>query len=167
MSPITIRPIRPEDRPKIPPLITRQWGADFVVAHGKKYFPAELDGFLAVEDGEWVGLVTYQIADGDCEIVTIDSLVPGRGIGKALLKAVKAVAVRRNCRRIWLITTNDNLFALRFYQVNGFELVRINRRAVDASREIKPSIPLVGESGIPIRDEIELELPLKPAGGEP
>ena len=166
MSSITIRPIRPEDRPLIAPLITRQWGADFVVAHGEKFFPAELDGFLALDDGQWVGLVTYRIAGGDCEIVTVDSLIPGRGIGKALLEAVKAVATRRNCRRIWLITTNDNLFALRFYQVNGFELVRINRRAVEAAREIKPSIPLRGDSGIPIRDEIELEYPLQPAGGQ-
>ncbi|HZW03590.1 MAG TPA: GNAT family N-acetyltransferase, partial [Anaerolineaceae bacterium] len=160
MHSFTIRPIRPEDRPQIAPLITRQWGADFVVAHGQIFHPADLDGFLALENGEWVGLVTYRFGGPDCEIVTIDSLIPQRGIGKALLAAVKAEAERHGCRRIWLITTNDNLFALRFYQVNGFELVRVNRRAVEAARQMKPSIPLVGESGIPIRDEIELELPL-------
>ena len=61
---------------------------------------------------------------------------------------------------MWLITTNDNLNALRFYQKRGFELVAVHRHAVDESRKIKPEIPLVGENGIPIRDELGLELAL-------
>lgn len=33
--------------------------------------------------------------------------------------------------------------------------------AVSLSRKLKPEIPLIGNYGIPIRDEIELELKLK------
>ena len=82
----------------------------------------------------------------------------GRGIGTALLEAVKEVAVTLECQRMWLITTNDNLPALRFYQKRGFTRVQVYPNAVERSRQLKPDIPLAGQHGIPIRDEIELEL---------
>jgi hypothetical protein len=60
--------------------------------------------------------------------------------------------------RAWLVTTNDNMRALRFYQRLGWELVAVHRGAVDRAREtLKPEIPRVGNDGIPLRDEIELE----------
>ena len=60
-----------------------------------------------------------------------------------------------------LITTNDNVDALRFYQRRGFVLTELRPGAVDESRRMKPQIPLVGAYGIPIRDELVLvrELP--------
>ena len=76
------------------------------------------------------------------------------------MNAVMEEARNRNCKRVFLITTNDNLNALGFYQKRGFEMVRINRGAVNESRKIKPSIPLVGMNNIPLRDEIELEMRL-------
>jgi hypothetical protein len=57
-----------------------------------------------------------------------------------------------------LITTNDNLHALGFYQKRGFRLVAVHSNALAASRKIKPSIPDFGMHGIPLRDEIELEI---------
>jgi hypothetical protein len=36
----------------------------------------------------------------------------------------------------------------------------IQRNAVEAARQLKP-IPLIGADGIPLRDEIELELTLE------
>ena len=55
------------------------------------------------------------------------------------------------------MTTNDNLSALRFYQRRGFRLVKIWPGAVDAARKsLKPTIPQVGQNGIPIHDEIDL-----------
>ena len=106
------------------------------------------------------GLVTFHIAGDACEIVTLDSLHPGQGIGTALIEAVKAAAGAAGCRRLWLITTNDNLHALGFYQKRGFRLVAVHPGAVDDSRKLKPEIPLIGNDGIPIRDEIELEIVL-------
>ena len=94
------------------------------------------------------------------EVVTLDSLRPGRGIGTALIEAVKSAASAAGCRRLWLITTNDNLHALGFYQKRGFRLVAVHPGAVDAARRLKPEIPLNGNDGIPIRDEIELEIVL-------
>ncbi|MGH2861143.1 MAG: hypothetical protein ACRDLT_06500 [Solirubrobacteraceae bacterium] len=37
--------------------------------------------------------------------------------------------------------------------------------AVDEARKLKPSIPEVGEYGVPLHDELEFELPLKGADG--
>jgi RimJ/RimL family protein N-acetyltransferase len=103
-------------------------------------------------------LVTYRIVAKECEIVTLDSLQTGMGIGTALLDAVEQAAQQARCRRIWLITTNDNLTALRFYQKRGFSLVAVHRGAVEQARRLKPEIPACGQYGIPIQDEIELEL---------
>jgi len=77
-----------------------------------------------------------------------------------MLEAVAAVAREEGCRRVWLITTNDNLRALRFYQRRGFHLVAMHPNALARSRELKPSIPEIGLDGIPLRDELELELSL-------
>jgi len=129
-----------------------------MVAHGAQFYPAEYPGFAAFEAARVLGLVTYCLRGDECEILSLDSLVEGRGVGSALVEAVRNVALKNQLRRLWLITTNDNLNALRFYQKRGFELVKINRRAVEQSRKLKPSIPLLGEFGIPIRDEIELEM---------
>ena len=136
------------------------WGDEFVIAHGVIYYPDALEGFIATDSDMWVGEITYTFPGNDCEIVSLDSLREGQGIGTQLMNAVVEEARKRNCKRIWLITTNDNLNALGFYQRRGFELVKINRGAVNESRKIKPSISLIGENNIPLRDEIELEMNL-------
>jgi len=58
-------------------------------------------------------------------------------------------------------TTNDNLNALRFYQKRGFVLAAVYPEAIERARKIKPTISLIGYEGIPLRDEIELEMPLE------
>jgi GNAT superfamily N-acetyltransferase len=132
-----------------------------VVSRGRSHQAGQLPALVAVADGERVGLATYCIEDGQCELVTIDALVPERGVGTALLGATKDVALAQRCRRLWLITTNDNLDALRFYQRRGFRLVAVHPEAVDRARDIKPSIPVVGSFGIPVRDELELAVELR------
>lgn len=154
----SIRPLAPADRPWVARFIAERWGAEIVVAHGAVYYPHELPGFVAVENADRVGLVTYHIDGDTCEIVTLDSLRPNRGIGTALVDAVRGAARESHCARVFLITTNDNLHALRFYQKRGFVLAALHRGAVNEARKIKPEIPLIGLDGIPIRDEIELEI---------
>jgi len=105
--------------------------------------------------------LTYHVDGRECEIVTINSLEEGVGVGSALLTAVKDKAKSLGCRRLWLITTNDNLNALRFYQKRGLHIAAVYPGAMERSRRLKPSIPLVGKDGIPLRDELELELSLE------
>jgi DNA-3-methyladenine glycosylase I len=155
-----IQPLTPHDQASVKSFIVERWGDAIVVANGEVYAPHTLPGFVAVQNDTWIGLVTYQVAGNACEIVTLDSLREGVGVGTALIQAVMEQAHRHECTRVWLITTNDNLDALRFYQKRGFALVAVHRRAVEHARQSKPSIPQIGNDGIPIRDEIELELVL-------
>jgi N-acetylglutamate synthase-like GNAT family acetyltransferase len=157
MSDFQIRPLNTEDKNWISKLITERWGAEFIVVHGQTYYPSDLPGFAALKDNEKAGLITYCVMNKSYEIVTLDSLKPSLGIGTALIEAVKDAARKAGCKRVWVITTNDNLNALCFYQKRGFALVAVHRNAVDSARKHK-SIPLTGADGIPIRDEIELEL---------
>lgn len=92
----------------------------------------------------------------------MDCLCLNRGIGTALINSAIEIARNHRCRKVVVITTNDNLEALRFYQKRGFDLVRIRRDALTLSRKLKPSIPEIGENGIPIRHELELEYALEP-----
>ena len=110
--------------------------------------------------GRLLGMLTYVPGQDwrQCEILTLHADEQWHGTGTALIEAAGQLARRRGCTRLWVITTNDNVDALRFYQRRGFCLVRVHRGAVDRSRaRLKPEIPPVGAYGIPLRDEIELE----------
>lgn len=157
---ITARPTTIGDTPQIAQFIREQWGEDLVVSRGRTYQPSTLPGFIVEYDDYIAGLVTYHIQADACEIVTIDATQKFRGIGTMLLDAVKKAAIEAGCQRLWLITTNDNLPALRFYQRRGFKLVAVHRNAIEQSRKLK-FIPKIGMDGIPIRDEIELEIQLE------
>ncbi|MEA4909921.1 MAG: GNAT family N-acetyltransferase [Anaerolineaceae bacterium] len=153
-----ILPLQPQDQAWVARVVCAQWGAEIVVAHGQVFDPARLPGFWAAHDEQCLGLATYQVSGVECELITLDSLVPGAGVGTALVEAVRQAARQAGCRRLHLITTNDNLNALHFYQKRGFRLAELHPGAIQAARRLKPSIPLLGEDGIPIRDELVLEM---------
>lgn len=132
-----------------------------MITRGNVYHPEQLDGYVVEDGNDWIGLLTFSIKDGECEVTSLDSLREGQGIGSMLIDRAIGEARAKDCKRLFLITTNDNLYALGFYQKRGFEIVTVYRGAVNESRKRKPSIPLVGMNGIPLRDEIELEILLK------
>jgi ribosomal protein S18 acetylase RimI-like enzyme len=139
-------------------LVVRYWG-DSVVRRGETISVADLPGFVAELDGERAGVLTYAVRGDECEVVTLHSLREGRGVGRALMDAVQAAAQDAGCRRLWLVTTNDNVRALGFYQRWGLDLSAFRRGAVNESRRrLKPSIPLRDARGVPIAHELELEL---------
>lgn len=153
-----IKRLTENDRPALRQFWKEHWGDDFMVARGRIYTIDELAGFAMTEEGTWLGLVTFLVEGNSCEITSLDSLREGQGIGTALIEAIKTEAHKLGCSRLTLITTNDNTHALRFYQKRGFVLTALRPRAIQASRKLKPGIPLTGNDGIPIRDELELEL---------
>jgi N-acetylglutamate synthase-like GNAT family acetyltransferase len=157
---ITLRDSTPADQNWVREFIRKAWGADLIVVHGDSFFPAEMNAIIAEKAGSPVGLATYFLNTTSIEVVTLNSLITGIGIGKKLIRSLIHKAKINNLERIWLITTNDNTGALTFYQKLGFHIVRIYPDAISKSRMLKPEIPLIGEHGIPIRDEIELELKL-------
>jgi GNAT superfamily N-acetyltransferase len=152
-----VRPIEPGDRPALAVLVRELWPTGTVAGRGRAFEPATLPGFLAERDGDTVGLLTYEAAGDALDVVTIDAFPRGTGIGTALMDAAVAEARARGFRRVTLMTTNDNVDALRFYQRRGFRLVALRPGGVAASRALKPEIPVTGAHGIPVRDELELE----------
>lgn len=155
-----ISPITDFERSWVLEVVNKNWGGDFIVTRGRKVYPAKLNGFYAISaSGEKIGLITYEIIGGQCEIITLDAFHKFCGVGTKLLENVRSKAL--GCRRLWLITTNDNLDAMRFYQKRGFTIAAVHVNAILASRKIKPSIPEIGMYGIPLRDEIEFEMILK------
>ncbi len=122
--------------------------------------PALLAEDEAEDGGRLLGVLTYVVdrEGGRCEILTLHAAHQWQRVGSALIEAVERLAAAEGCARLWLITTNDNVDALRFYQRRGFRLAALHRGAVDDSRaRLKPGIPTVGDYGIPLRDELELE----------
>lgn len=137
------------------------WSAQYIISRGRKLWPGELDGFVAFDnERNLVGLVTFEIVGDQCEIVTLDARTQWSGIGTKLIEQVKPVARRAGCSRLWLITTNDNVDAIRFYQKRDFTIAAVHVNAIEYSRTLKPEIPTIGMYGIPMRDEIEFEMTL-------
>ncbi|MGH8995891.1 MAG: GNAT family N-acetyltransferase [Acidimicrobiales bacterium] len=163
-----VRDRRPDDDEWIAAFLTERWGATEVVNRGGVHDASGLPALVAEVDGQAVGLLTYREDGADIEVVTIDSISRSLGVGTALLTRLRDEAMSRGCRRLWLTTTNDKIEALTFYLRRGFRLRAVHRGAVDTARVMKPSIPVVGDRGIELHDELELHLSLGggPAGGE-
>ncbi len=134
------------------------WGSTEMVISSGIYDCSTLEGFAFLNDTHAIiGLVTYEIRGAECEIISLDSLEEGKGIGSCLVTAVEEQARQHHCTVVSLITTNDNLHALKFYQKRGYSLVEVLPNAVERARALKPEIPFIGHDGIPIRDEIRLQ----------
>ena len=134
------------------------WGGPMCATMGKLYDMSDLPGFVAEEEGALLGALLYRVADGGMEVSALFSLVEGQGAGRKLLDAAAEEALRLKLKRLWLITTNDNTRAIRFYQRYGFHLKAVHIGAVNEARKLKPSIPLTGDDGIPIEHEFEFEI---------
>jgi GNAT superfamily N-acetyltransferase len=157
---LEVRPVTDNERPHLIEILRREWGTSEIISRGQRHDLSCSPALFCVEDDRVVGLATYTISGADCELLTIDAFEKVRGIGSRLLEAVAQQARAAGCRRLWLVTTNDNLDAIRFYQRRGLRLVALHPSAVDAARALKPEIPVVGNHGITIRDELEFELDL-------
>ena len=146
-----------ETRELVNKFFMENWFSTDMSIRGEIIDGTKLEGFLLQEDNKIIGLVTYTFFGDICEIVSLDSKKENIGIGSALLKEIEKVAIDRNCKKMRLITTNDNLRALQFYQKRGYYLTKLYPNAMEEVRKVKPDVPELGENDIPLRDEIELE----------
>jgi GNAT superfamily N-acetyltransferase len=154
-------PITPEIRDQVNNFIDERWLGTAMAVRGRLVYMTELAGVAAYEGDALAGLVMYMIENGECEIISLDSVREGQGTGTRLIEAVIDKAREAGCSKVKLISTNDNTEAMKFYQKRGFDMARIYRNAVEESRKLKPSIPLTGENGITIKHEIEFEYILR------
>ena len=154
---MNIYQIDQNNRKSVDDFIMEHWFTMDMVVHGESVDLGVVDGLYACDDTEIVGLITYRVFKNEMEILSLDSIHEKSGIGSVLLENAIRIAKNNGCSRVMLITTNDNLSALQFYQKHGFDIIRLYHNGVEESRKIKPQIPLVGANGIPIKHEIELE----------
>lgn len=134
-----------KNRAPVDRYVREEWGGPLIVTLGKPYDAGLLPGYAAVEGGQLVGAVLY-------------ALVENHGVGSALLRQVLKCAVERGCRRVWLVTTNDNTHAIRFYQRFGFALKAVHIDSMKITRTLKPGLPERGIDGIPLAHEFESEI---------
>jgi len=154
--------IRDSDRAEVADFIERHWGSKISMSHGQAFYPHQEQGFVERRDGAIVGLLTYHLDEEGMEVLTLNSTLEGEGIGSSLMLNAIEAARKKSCRKIWLATTNDRLRVIDFYQRLGFRMTAINLGVVDEARKIKPQIPVVGERGVPIHDEVVMELAIEP-----
>jgi len=146
------------NRAEVNELIKQRWYSTDMVLRGTVVDMKKVAGIIAYDDKEIVGLITYRFYDDVCEILSLDSFKENQGIGSKLIDEVKKIAIEKRAKRIVVITTNDNINAIKFYQRKGFDMCNLYHNAVDVSRKLKPEIPLIGDNGIPIKHEIEFQL---------
>jgi ribosomal protein S18 acetylase RimI-like enzyme len=156
---VVLRATRSEDRAWIAAALESEWGSVAVVSRGRLTEDASgLAGLVAESDGRPAGYALLRFEGEAGEVVTLHTLERGAGIGTALLERARAEAARAGCERLWLVTTNDNVEAIRFYQRRGWDWVGFHRDALAGSRRLKPAIPEIGAHGIPLRHELVFEI---------
>ncbi len=141
-----------EDDPFVLQTLRKHWGSKFIVSNGVLHDASKLPGYVAISEGEKVGLITYRNYGEFIEIVSLNSLREGIAIGSSLVRAVESLG-----KPVWLTTTNDNTRALRFWQKLGYRIAEVKIDVMKEYRMLKPEIPLIGLDGIEIRDEIVLK----------
>jgi len=154
---IEVRPAEPTDNEYVRRSLTAAFSGPLVAVHDELIDAAALPAAIAWDGGEPAGLLTYRVIGAEWEVVSIAADRPGTGAGGALLGWVREAAAGAGAVRLWLVTTNNNVGALRFYQRHGYDLVAVHRDAVTRARALKPAIPEILD-GIPVRHELELEV---------
>jgi ribosomal protein S18 acetylase RimI-like enzyme len=154
-SAMLVRELRETDRSWAAALVAAHFGSTATMSRGVLHDTDVLPGLVAEEQGERIGLLQYRRAADQLEIVVLIAYRPREGGGRRLLEAATEVARVQTCRRLWLITTNDNRSARALYRAVGWRECAIHRGAVTEARRLKPSISLTGPTGEAIEDEIE------------
>ncbi|QGM31305.1 GNAT family N-acetyltransferase [Bacillus sp. N3536] len=154
---MSIKEITIVNREKVVSFFKEHWGSTEMVISTGVYQCDTLDGFIFEGTNQIIGLVTYVIKDNEMEIISLDSLQEGKGIGSSLIKSVEYIAKQKKIQVVSLVTTNDNLNALKFYQKRGYRITSVIPNGVIKARSLKPSIPLIGHEGIPLNDELILK----------
>ena len=152
-----IRFIQPNEKQEIKALFVREWNSNMMVSRGHQHLVENLECVIATTEDKISGVLTFNIQNNQAEIVSLESFEEGKGIGIKLLDFALNHFKMLDLERIWLITSNDNCNAMRFYQKRDWIMVNIHLNAIEEARKMKPEIPLIGYDNIPILHEIEFE----------
>jgi len=150
-----IREADNRDRGEIGVIVTSFWGDPEQLMFGRTIVVAEEPAFVAESNSEIAGFIAYSELDDDMLIagLGVRPQYQGCGIGRALISAVEEKARKLGKKRILVSTSNDDLPALAFYQLLGFQIFGV---ITDVIAEKHGTIQR-GIGNIPIRDEIRLQ----------
>jgi ASC-1-like (ASCH) protein len=152
-----IRKAKKNDEATIKNLKVSHWGGEPLIIHGKPYFPSNLDGLFICSKNEILGFLFYDKQPAYYEIIVFEVFQKFQGLGTFLMNEFMSIVKKEGGKKIEVMTTNDNLDALRFYQRRGFTISRIDINQLETTRALKKSCGRIGDFGIPCRDEIILE----------
>lgn len=153
-----IRQINENDRSIINEYITHHFSSQRLVSRGVVHDSNILPGIIACSEDDPLGFILYHVDGEECQIIAAVSIVQEEGFGRTLMREMQGITRSAGCKRLWLITTNNNIAAQKFYQSLGFKLVKTHVDAITNSRFLKPEIPEKDSEGVPIKDELEYEL---------
>jgi len=138
---IEILPLIEADRRWARVFLEEQAGAARTVSRGRLHQADQLPGFEALVSGVRAGLLTYRLDAGELEVVALFVRLRGRGVGTPLLYQALQVAQREGCRRLWLITTNDNDPAIAFCRKSEMKLVAVHRMSAGRVAQVEAGDP--------------------------
>lgn len=156
---IQIEQIHGHMPPELQERLAGTWGSSVLITRGRIHEMNALEGFIATDEvtGRLVGIALFRVGKEDMELVALDAVFQRRGIGTRLLESVITQFRKNELKRLWLVTTNDNTNAQRFYQKRGFNLCAFHYEGLEKARSLKPQLPRIGYDGIPMRHELEFE----------
>ncbi len=144
-----------EDVESLSALVTSFWGDLVQLMFDHQFTVTEHPAFIAESDNKIVGFVFYTAFQDNAVLIVALGVLPqyhGCGIGHALIAQVEQFAKEQRRNRLQVVTTNDNLLALGFYQRAGFQLFEVIPNIIaEKLRGVQ-----LGVAQIPIRDELRL-----------
>src|SRR5262249_9687006 len=143
-----IRPVT--DRAFLDELLRLRWSGGALVLRGRIVRPNDVEALAAYHDGKLAGVATWLIEGPVIYLATLNNISGERGVGVALLEAMKEFGRQKHAALLRVIVTNDNLNALGFYQRRGFRIIAVSPGAIDMIRTLMPNIPDIGANRIPI-----------------
>ena len=110
--------------------------------------------FVAEDDGEIIGhlqLITGD--DAELKSMAVAESRRGTGVGRALVRAALEHCRQNAAKRLLVATAAADIGNLRFYQRQGFRMLRVERDAFVPSTGYPDEIVI---DGIPLRDRVWL-----------
>jgi ribosomal protein S18 acetylase RimI-like enzyme len=120
----------------------------------------EQPAIVAKNGKQILGFIFYHTFRETAVLIVALGVLPqyqGRGIGSALLQHIEDYAKSDEKQELLVVTSNDNLPALGFYQQQGFQLYEVAPNVI--AQKLGTLHPGIGN--IPIRDELRLRKPVK------
>lgn len=149
-----------EDRSWANDLIMSRHAGDIIYTRGSATDSKLAEGFVAKRDGKAAGVLLYVLGWSDTQILTLEMEAPDDEVARALVERAVKLAKDEDSKAISVTLWNDNIDAMRYFQLAGFRLSSVKKGAVTDARRKNPAIPKVGKHSIPLLDEIELKLSL-------